>query len=86
MNRRWLLTLACAAGLLTSPMGFAQADEAPDAFIKRLSVDVLDTIKADKAIQAGDIGKITQLRASDALGALPRPSSKNAWKQSSKPC
>jgi phospholipid transport system substrate-binding protein len=61
MNRRWLLTLACAAGLLSSPMSFAQADEAPDAFIKRLSVDVLDTIKADKAIQAGDIGKITQL-------------------------
>ena len=37
------------------------ADEAPDALVKRLSTDVLDTIKADKSIQAGDINKIMAL-------------------------
>ncbi len=61
MNRRWLLTVATAAGLLASTLSIAQANEAPDAFIKRLSVDVLDTIKADKAIQAGDVSKIGAL-------------------------
>lgn len=37
------------------------ADEAPDALIKRLSTDMLATIKADKAIQAGDLSKIVAL-------------------------
>jgi phospholipid transport system substrate-binding protein len=37
------------------------ADEAPDALVKRLSTDVLDTIKADKTIKAGDINKIMVL-------------------------
>src|SRR5205085_1160584 len=34
------------------------ADEAPDAFIKRLSDDVLATIKADRGVQSGDISRI----------------------------
>ncbi|WP_431275393.1 MlaC/ttg2D family ABC transporter substrate-binding protein [Variovorax ureilyticus] len=37
------------------------ADEAPDALVKRLSVDVLETIKADKSIKAGDVNKIMAL-------------------------
>jgi phospholipid transport system substrate-binding protein len=37
------------------------ADEAPDALVKRLSTDVLSSIKADKSIQAGDISKIVAL-------------------------
>ncbi|WP_244503847.1 ABC transporter substrate-binding protein [Variovorax sp. CF079] len=37
------------------------ADEAPDALVKRLSTDVLDTIKADKTIKAGDVNKIMVL-------------------------
>jgi len=36
-------------------------DEAPDALIKRLSTDVLDTIKADKSIRGGDMSKIVAL-------------------------
>ena len=36
-------------------------EEAPDALIKRLSVDVLDTIKSDKAIRAGDMAKVIAL-------------------------
>jgi phospholipid transport system substrate-binding protein len=42
--------------------GVASAeDEAPDALIKRLSVDVLDTIKADKTLRAGDMTKLVAL-------------------------
>jgi len=36
-------------------------DEAPDALIKRLSVEVLDAIKADKTIRAGDMAKVIAL-------------------------
>ncbi len=39
----------------------AAADEAPDAMVKRLSTEVLDTIRADKAIQAGDMNRIMTL-------------------------
>jgi phospholipid transport system substrate-binding protein len=63
MNRRhlgqWAASLAVALTLAT-PWVHA-ADEAPDALVKRLSADVLDTIKADKSIQAGDISKIVAL-------------------------
>ncbi len=63
MNRRWYFTLAISLGLLAAPFlsVHAQNAEAPDAFIKRLSVDVLDTIKADKSIQGGDVSKIATL-------------------------
>ena len=37
------------------------ADEAPDALIKRTSTEVLNSIKSDKAIQGGDVGKIITL-------------------------
>lgn len=36
-------------------------DEAPDALIKRLSVDVLDTIKGDKLLRTGDIAPVIAL-------------------------
>jgi phospholipid transport system substrate-binding protein len=36
-------------------------EEAPDALIKRLSTDVLDTIKSDKAIRGGDTAKVVAL-------------------------
>ena len=45
-------------GLLTSA---SAADETPEAFIKRLSGDVIDAIKTDKSIAAGDINKIVVL-------------------------
>ena len=50
------------AVLGTSPWGVALAsDEAPDAMVKRISTEVLDAVKADPAIQAGDVGRITAL-------------------------
>ena len=62
MNRRTLGRLAAAvfAGSLfagLAPFAFA-ADEAPDAFIKRLSDDVLGTIRSDKAVQSGNVERI----------------------------
>ncbi len=37
------------------------ADEAPDALVRRLTTDVLDTIKADNSIKSGDVNKIMLL-------------------------
>jgi len=53
------LLLAGAAVAFVRPVH--AADEAPDALVKRLSSDVLETIKADKTIKAGDIDKIMAL-------------------------
>ncbi|MFM6992152.1 MAG: phospholipid-binding protein MlaC [Rhodoferax sp.] len=63
MNRQSfirLLAMFGAAALLCAGNVWAD-DEAPDAFIKRVSVDVLDTIKADKAMRSGDIPRIVTL-------------------------
>ena len=61
MNRRnWTRLAAALMGLtlcLALPLARA-ADEAPDEMIRRLSVDVLNTIKADKDVQNGDVRKI----------------------------
>ena len=45
----------------------AGAQEAPDALIKRISQDVLDSAKADKAIHAGDHRRIQALVESKIL-------------------
>lgn len=37
------------------------ADEAPDALIRRLTQEALDTIEADAAVQAGDVARIMVL-------------------------
>ncbi len=64
MNRRTLSLFAGAslslALLLAAPFARA-ADEAPDALIKRISADVLDNIKADKAVQGGDVSRVIAL-------------------------
>lgn len=39
----------------------AAAIEAPDALVKRISLEVLDTAKSDKQIQGGDAQRINQL-------------------------
>ena len=61
MKRRTLGRLA-ASLLTTGLVGLAPlahaADEAPDALIKRLSDEVLGTIRSDKALQAGDVAKV----------------------------
>ncbi len=37
------------------------ANAAPDELVKKLSTDVLDSIKKDKSLQSGDLGKLQQL-------------------------
>ena len=37
------------------------ADEAPDAFVKRISNETFDAVRGDKSIKGGDINKIMQL-------------------------
>ena len=64
MNRRWFtvvssITLSASLGL--SGAVFAQSTEGPDVLIKRLSTEVLESIKADKGIQAGDTSKVIAL-------------------------
>jgi phospholipid transport system substrate-binding protein len=48
-------------GLMVAASVAAQAQAAPDALIKQLSTEVIDTVKSDKAIQAGDLGRIIAL-------------------------
>ena len=64
LNKRQVVTAFAAVATLGA-MVFSTPvwaeDEAPDALIKRLSVDVLDTIKADKAIRAGDMARVVAL-------------------------
>lgn len=55
-----LLAVALSASALTFTAA-ASAQEAPDALVKRISEDVLNTAKADKQIQAGNINRIVAL-------------------------
>ncbi len=61
LNRRIWLSAACLAGLSGAVGSAWAADEAPDAFIKRITNETLDTIKADKSLRSGDVSKIIQL-------------------------
>jgi len=75
LQRRSLGRFALASALLfgaaaafVSPA--RAADEAPDALVKRISSDVLDTIRADKSIKSGDINKIMVLVDSKVMPNL----------------
>lgn len=62
MNRRSMGRLAATA-LMTAILGAGwmpahAADEAPDALVRRLSDEVLATLKADKSLKSGDINKV----------------------------
>ena len=64
MKRRFLGSLLAGmvfAVAATTSIGAAAADEAPDVLVKRISTEVLDTIKADKTLQQGNIAKIMVL-------------------------
>jgi phospholipid transport system substrate-binding protein len=52
---------ALVLGAMWAPLTVLADDEAPDVLIKRLSVDVLDTIKADKTLRSGELSKIIAL-------------------------
>jgi phospholipid transport system substrate-binding protein len=61
MMQRRVLGL-CVAGLLAALVPTARAsDEAPDALVRRLSEQTLNTIKADPALRNGDIQRVIAL-------------------------
>lgn len=57
---RFLVALVALAALGLVPVASA-ADEAADALIKRLSTEVLEAIKADKQIKAGELSRVVAL-------------------------
>ena len=60
ITRRTIGCLAAAA-LSLAALGAQAQGKAPDALIKEVSSDVLDTVKADKTIQAGDVRRVITL-------------------------
>jgi len=58
-----LKKLLSASTLLLALTGTAPAwaNTAPDALVRQISVEVIDIVKADKAIQAGDTNKVLAL-------------------------
>ncbi|WP_353399295.1 ABC transporter substrate-binding protein [Hydrogenophaga sp. 5NK40-0174] len=62
MNRRhWLAAITISWTSMVAMVAHATPDEAPDALIKRISGEVLEVVKSDPAIQAGDTAKIAEL-------------------------
>ncbi len=61
-RRRLFATAAAFAslGLFGAP-ALAQASAGPDELIRQVSTEVIDAVKADKAIQAGDVSRIVAL-------------------------
>jgi phospholipid transport system substrate-binding protein len=58
--RRVLGASVLVLGLGAGVAAYAE-DEAPDALIKRLSSDVLETIKSDKSIRTGELARVVAL-------------------------
>lgn len=67
-SRLSAVLMLALAGLL--PLAASAADEAPDALIKRLSTEILDKIKSDKSIKAGDMTRIVALVDSEVMPNL----------------
>ena len=61
MLRQRFVSWFSAAALLMAAAGVAQAQQAPDALVKQVSSEVLDSAKADKSVQAGDVNKVMLL-------------------------
>ena len=54
----WLTAAMLTVG---SALAHAQAGKAPDALIKEVSTDVLESVRADKSIKQGDVQKVSAL-------------------------
>jgi phospholipid transport system substrate-binding protein len=61
LTTRYVSWLGAAALAITCTVAQAQAAKAPDALIKEVSGDVIEAVKADKSIQAGDVQKVIEL-------------------------
>ena len=64
MNRRFLgraVASLAAVWALAGAGAVLAADEGPDAMVLRLSTEVLDALRADKSVKAGDLDKVIVL-------------------------
>lgn len=62
-------TFAAAVGMVVVASA-AQAQSAPDALVRQISVDVINAAKADPAVQAGDLNRITALVDSKVMPSV----------------
>jgi phospholipid transport system substrate-binding protein len=60
-TKNMLRSLLLSMSVMLCAASVARAETAPDALIKQVSTDVLDAVKADKSIQAGDVQKVVAL-------------------------
>ncbi|WP_431100214.1 MlaC/ttg2D family ABC transporter substrate-binding protein [Roseateles noduli] len=60
-TKRLLLGAIVSIATLSPLASFAADSSAPDQLIRDLSIETLDAVKGDKAIQGGDVNKIMQL-------------------------
>jgi len=56
-----VIKLLAVATVSFASVGAAQAQAGADALVRQISVDVIDTAKTDKAIQGGDLSRISTL-------------------------
>lgn len=63
----YLLGASLSLLLLATAPFVRAAEESPDALIKRVSVEVLGAIRADKNVQAGDLRKVLALVDSQVM-------------------
>jgi phospholipid transport system substrate-binding protein len=62
MLRQRFMSWFSAAAVLMAAVGVAHAQQqAPDALVKQISTEVLESAKADKSVQSGDMKKISAL-------------------------
>lgn len=64
IKRRYLGRLAASLVAVWALAGAGvvhAADEAPDVMVQRLSIEVLDALRADKSIKAGELDKVIAL-------------------------
>jgi phospholipid transport system substrate-binding protein len=61
LSRRSWSAMACALVLTCLATAAWSSEEAPDAFVQRITNDTLNTIKADKSLRSGDMTKLIQL-------------------------
>ena len=61
MQRRFLILAASFTVLAATAPALRAEPVAPDAFVRQVSTDVIDAVKSDKAIQAGDVNRIRTL-------------------------
>ncbi len=67
LTPRTLGAAALGLAVLAAP---AWANTTPDALVRQISVDVINAVKADKQIQAGDLGRITALVDSKVMPSV----------------